>query len=401
MAKDLLETVDSRILGARLRHAREMRGWTQQKVADEMDLARTTVVAIEKGERRLRPAEIVHLAQLFERQVSELLQGSQPSEGFAVQLRDELRPSALIDADLLPHIEEFERLCEDYKQLEDLCHAPLRRRYPIPYDMRGTDAEIAAVDAASTERRRLDLGDGPLLKLREILESDVGLRIFQLELPSAVAGMFSFTESLGGCIAVNLRHPVERRRQSLAHEYGHFLTRRSQPEIIYLGRYERRPASERFSEAFARSFLMPADGLRRRYLELLREREGSPTHGDLCRLAHFYVVSVEAMTRRLEELRLVPAGVWDRLQLEGFKVEEARQLLGLEPAVTEDGTLPHRFVALAVEAWQRAELSEGQLARYLRTDRLRTRDTIDLLRRSQGSEPSGAIDLSAPLLNVV
>ena len=47
----------------------------------------------------------------------------------------------------------------------------------------------------------------------------------------SVAGIYSYTEELGGCIAVNARHPAERRRWSMAHEYGHFLTRRFQSEI--------------------------------------------------------------------------------------------------------------------------------------------------------------------------
>jgi len=400
MNENPLDAFDPRALGARLKEVREARGWTQQDVAKRLGFARTTMVAIEKGERRLKPRELVELAGLYGRQVSDLLQRGAPAEGFAVQLRGSITPSAPIEADFLPYIEEFQNLCEDYARLEAICEAPLSRRYPPEYDIRGGDPEVAAEDVAASERHRLALGDGPLLNLRETLEADVGLRVFQMDLPSKVAGMFAFTDDLGGCIAVNLRHPPERRRASLGHEYGHFLTSRYRSEITLEHRYERRPTGERFAEAFARAFLMPSSGLRRRFLDLERMRPKGVTHGDLCRLAHFYAVSVEAMTRRLEELRLIPTGTWDRLRLEGFRVREAQRLLGLEALTTDADAPPPRFVALAVEAWQRADLSEGQLAQILRTDRLGARERVQELGQasSNSGELQDSIDFTIPLL---
>jgi Zn-dependent peptidase ImmA (M78 family)/DNA-binding XRE family transcriptional regulator len=398
MGENPLDAIEPRVLAARLREAREARGWTQQQLADRLGMARTTIVAIEKAERRLKPQELIQLAGLLGRSVSEFLQRGAPPEGFAVQLRETLPLPASPDADLPQHIEDFQLLCEDYGRLEEICQAPLRRRYPPEYEVQGTDPEMAAEDVAAAERSRLDLGEGPLVNLREVLEADVGLRIFQLKLPSRIAGMFAFTEALGGCIAVNLSHPPERRRASLAHEYGHFLTSRYRSEITLEDRYERKPAGERFAEAFARAFLMPASGLRRRYLEMERERHRGVTYGDLCRLAHFYAVSIEAMTRRLEELRLIPVGTWDRLRHERFRVREAQQLLGLEPIRADDEPFSSRYIALAVEAWQQEQLSEGQLARFLRTDRLGARERIQRLGQAANGSESESIDLGAPLL---
>ena len=52
---------------------------------------------------------------------------------------------------------------------------------------------------------------------------------------------------------------------------------------------------------------MPASGLRRRFNQT-RAIDGSVTAADICRMAHYYFVSVEAMALRLEELRLLPGG---------------------------------------------------------------------------------------------
>jgi Zn-dependent peptidase ImmA (M78 family)/transcriptional regulator with XRE-family HTH domain len=366
MIENALGEINAKALGTRLRLAREARKWTQKVVAEKLGVARTTLVAIEKGDRRLQPTELVQLAKLFGRRLNGLLQQEEPEESFVVQLWGTATPSPEDSDGLLRAIDNFEQLCEDYVRLERLCGSPGRRRYPSTYDLQGVDPELAAEDVAVAERRRLALGDGPLVNLRAILENDVGLRIFLPKLPSAVAGMFAFTETFGGCIAVNANHPLERKRHSLAHEYGHFLTSRFQPEVLYSGRYERRPVGERFAETFGRAFLMPFDGLRRRFLEIQRQRKGAPTVGDLYRLARFYYVSPEAMTRRLEELRLTPAGNWDRLN----------KHLGLSSPKDDGSLLPSRFVALAVESWQKDELSEGQLARILRTDRLGAREIL-------------------------
>ena len=55
--------------------------------------------------------------------------------------------------------------------------------------------------------------------------------------------------------------------------------------------------------------------------------------------------------------------------------------------------------ALAVEAWQLGELSEGQLARFLRTDRIGARETVHELEQAatDGRDSDPSIDLAAPL----
>lgn len=402
MDLNILQTLDPREFGRRLQEARKARGWTQQQAADQLGVARTTLTAIEKGERRIQPTELIQLAALYGRSVGELLRRGEPVETFAVQFRATHAPGAPPQEELAAYQGEFQRLCEDYLALEELCQAPLPRKYPQPYEIGGTAPEVAAEDVASAERTRLGLGEGPILSLRELLESDVGLRIFYIDLPSRVAAMFAYTDRLGGCLAVNRRHPEERRRQSVAHEFGHFLSKRYQPEVVLLGRYQRQPDHERFAEAFARCFLMPAAGLSRRYHELHRSREGRITPADLCRLAHFYFVSVEALTRRLEELRLVRPGTWERLQQAGFKVRKAQALLQLPQHRASDQPLPTRYIYLAAEAFERDELSEGQFARFLRVDRVEARRLAEVLSggtvlSDEGTVGTLPLDLGEPL----
>ena len=53
--------------------------------------------------------------------------------------------------------------------------------------------------------------------------------------------------------------------------------------------------------------------------------------------------------------------------------------MGLSGRESADEPLPIRYRYLAVEAFERGELSEGQLARFLRTDRVGARRMVSLL----------------------
>ncbi len=404
MQENVVGDVDPRVLGRRLQESRRARGLTQQEVADSLELARTTVTALEKGERRIRPDELISLAELYGRPVSSFVGSRAPSAEFSVQFRTSVNRASSPQAqqELRRGVQEFQDLCEDYLWLETIAGARSRQSYPPQYEMAGFPPEDAAEDVATSERNRLGLGDGPGLNLREILENDVGLRIFYTQLPSNLAGIFAYTEDLGGCIAVNSRHPEERRRWSMAHEYGHFLTSRFRPELTALGRGGRAPASERFADSFAGALLMPTAGLRRRFYQISRAADGAVTAAEVCRLAHYYFVSVEAMLLRLEELRLVPGGAWERLRDRGFRVRVAQQQLGLSPHPHDDASiaeahrrttqlsphphddapLPLRYQFLAVQAHVEGELTEGELCRVLRRDRLSTRETVQNLTHS-------------------
>jgi len=385
---------DPKVLGARLRDARSAKRLTQQEVADQLGLARTTLVAIEKGERRVQSGELVRLASAYGRPVHELLRSSQPSPEFAVQLRAVLEADAVDEQAISGSIGQFVKLCEDYVELERLTGATMPRRYPPMYEIQSQTPELVAEDVAEAERNRLGLGTAPISGLDRLLESQVGVRIFAIKLPSRVAAMFGYSEELGGCIAVNADHPPERQGMSVGHEYAHFLSSRYRPEVVLDSRYDRIPRQERFADAFARAFLMPRAGLRRQLLGMLQSRGAErATPADLCILASAYGVSVEAVSRRLEELGLIPPGSWDRLQLKGFRVREAQAELHLQRPVRGMAGLPERYVVLALDAIQRELITEGEFARFLRTDRVGARD-IRLRALGGGAAIGDAVDES-------
>jgi transcriptional regulator with XRE-family HTH domain len=62
---NLLDTTDPVQLGERIRLARVRADLTQQEAADKLKLARTTLVALEKGQRRLRADELKSMSMIY------------------------------------------------------------------------------------------------------------------------------------------------------------------------------------------------------------------------------------------------------------------------------------------------------------------------------------------------
>jgi Zn-dependent peptidase ImmA (M78 family)/DNA-binding XRE family transcriptional regulator len=379
MDNNILDTIDMKVLGRELQQARVRKGLTQEEAAKVIDVARTTITAIEQGTRRIRAGELLKLAQAYDSQVSDFVGARPEIEMSLPQFRGPILRTEKDNELIAPYVEQLKNLARNYFELEIVTESPLARKYPHVYGTSRLPTSEAAESIAMEERVRLGLGDGQVPLLRDILEQDVGLRIFYYPLPAKFSAIYLYDDQVGGCIAVNRNHPEERRRWSLAHDYGHFLTSRQKPTVFIENAYQRKPESERLADDFANYFLMPTGGLKRRFNDIRRTKD-KITAGDLCILAHYYGVSVEAMTRRLEDLKLLPTGIWDKLKEGGFKVRDAQQQLGLGSLPAREQKLPMRYQYLAIDAFDRELISEGLLSKFLEVNRLEARRAAEILR---------------------
>ncbi len=370
---NVLENRSPKEIGERLRVARSNAGLTQQKAADDLKLARTTLTAIEKGERRVRPDEFRDMVALYRISVNTFFQSDRAATELVPRFRalpgagnEAAADAARLLSELA--IAEFE--------LERLLHIPLRRDYPPERRISSGDVRQQAEDAALETRQRLGLGLSPINDLVSLLELEVGIRIFIRPLKSSsISGLFVFDETLGACMLLNQNHPRERRAMTAAHEYAHFLSSRQQPDVLSEPTGSAQSREERFASAFAPSFLMPAAAIRRRFEDLRRETgRFSPRH--LILLAHQFNVSEEALCRRLEDLNLVRAGMWESLSGRGFSGELVREVLGDKVQAQQTPVSP-RIWSLASEAYRRDLLSEGQIAQRLGMDRVNVRAMLD------------------------
>jgi Zn-dependent peptidase ImmA (M78 family)/transcriptional regulator with XRE-family HTH domain len=371
-----IDQLDPKVIGQRLLEARKARGVTQEEAAKHIGCSRPTFIAIEKGTRLPKPEELVQLASLYGQKLNDIVRPGEPVADLQPHLRAVAQQMKESGTEVAQAISALQKFAEDYRRLETIMNVRLPMNYPQEVALGHGNPIDLAEDIADQERRRLGLGDQPVIHLRSLLEMEVGLRIIYEDLPSKIAGMFAFSSEFGGVIAVNQKHPPERRRATMLHEYGHLITDRYQPGIDYLAFPGRKPNNERFAEAFAMAMLMPSSSVRRRFNQIVNG-SGDFQIADLCRLSHFYYVSVEAMALRLEGLRLIPKGIRDYLKESGFEVRRAAEMLRLEQHPVAKERFPDRYVFLAVQAYEKGELSEGQLAALLRCDRVAAREAVD------------------------
>ena len=111
------EGIETEHVASRLRAAREVAGKTQQEAADRIGASRTTVVAIEKGERPIRSGELVSLAEYFGKSVNELLRPNPMTEDFVAEFRSSA-DREMADSEVLEAVSRLQDLADDYVELE-------------------------------------------------------------------------------------------------------------------------------------------------------------------------------------------------------------------------------------------------------------------------------------------
>jgi Zn-dependent peptidase ImmA (M78 family)/DNA-binding XRE family transcriptional regulator len=384
--------VDPVVLGANITFARKKAGKTQDQLSKLIGVSRPTLIGIESGQRHATELEIHAIAKNVGSSVRDLLSLGVPDASATVRFRslrgsDESR--AALDA-----LEDFGRR---YVRLENLANDRIVRREPAMFMLeRAINVERAGEELAATERQRLGLGDGPLPELRVVFEEDAGLRIFGLEelRRTRISGLFAYSREYGPLVGFNAAHDPRRVRWTLCHEYAHYLFERYELEVTEEPKSGRRDRREQFADAFAANFLMPTNGISRRFSEMLSDAGGELKVAHLLMLAEVFEVSFQAVTQRLEEIGRITAGTYEMLRERGFKPLQAEATLGFQRRPLD--RLPFRYVFLVATLNARGVLSEGDVAAFLHTDRLSARELLQRV-PDLGADGSSEPGLDTPI----
>lgn len=372
-----LEKMPPHLVGERLRQAREAADVTQAAAADSIGAARTTIVAVEKGERRVRLGELQKLARLYQTTVNALLR----EESVHVDLVPRFRKLPGKGAEAGRAAELMSSLASAEVELENLLGVNRSVSLPPERPLLNGDVRVQAEQDAAELRQRLGLGLAPIPSLVGVLEMDMGVRVYVRRLPPTISGLFAFDEAIGACILLNASHPRDRRNTSAAHETGHLIATRRKPEVLHLDEDDG-SREERYANAFARALLTPARAVMQKFADVTAGAD-KLTRKHVIVLANYFSVSREAIVRRIEELGLTKRGTWDWFEANGgITDEQARQVLGDqlvrdEAKVEADRPTTLRLNLLSAEAVRRDLLSEGQLARLLHLDRVDLRALLD------------------------
>jgi Zn-dependent peptidase ImmA (M78 family)/transcriptional regulator with XRE-family HTH domain len=396
--------LDQKILGRRLREARENRRLTQEQAAQGIGISRTALVHIEAGNRSLSTLELAGLAKLYHRSAADFFEEDESrvnGKEDPLLIIHRLPPELINDPEINRQVSRCIELCSIGVDLEktlgilDPIHLPV---YELRSPTRPFEATRQGEQVAESERRRLGLGYGPIADMADLITTQGVWASGVKGLSNEMSGIFLRHNPIGLVILVNYGHPRARKRFSYAHEYGHALLDRKSTSAIVTSKANSQEFIERRANAFAAAFLMPREGVRW-FLELLEkggpsrryrvtftsadvpvdaEERPSPgtqeiTFQDVVALAYHFDVSYPAAVYRLSDLQFV--NVEEKANLLS-KSEVASRLLRSKQEFDEwddedtskpkreqkpDRELISQIVWLAVEAYRREEVSQGWL----------------------------------------
>ena len=292
-------------IGELLRDARENAKLTQAAAALALNVARTTLVAIEQGQRRARVDELQKLAALYGTSLNELLR----QDSAKVDLRPRFRKAGKQEEDVESAISLLNNLVQAEVELENLLGIKRNRLDPPERPLLLGNVALQAEQDAWELRQWLGLGLAPIRDIVSLLELQLGARVYIRRLAPHISGLYAFDDVAGACILLNAVHPRDRRSQTGAHELGHFISTRQCPDALYTSISES-GREESYANIFGRCFLTPARAVKAKFQEITAGAS-KLTRRHIILLSYFFGVSREALVRRLEELGLTKAGTWD------------------------------------------------------------------------------------------
>ena len=387
--------LSNRQIGRRLRTVRESARLRQSDAAEQIQVARTTLVAIEKGSRRVRSEEIHKLARLYGVSVNAILRREAVHLDLAPRFRKLPKSSEQAREDAA---QLLNKLVSAEVEMENVLGVPRKQQYPRERPIRPGDVAVQAEEDAQELRSWFGLGSGPVLDMVPFLELQVGMRVYVRRVAGSISGLFAYTEATGACVLLNANHPMGRIAQTGAHELGHLITSREEPELL-VEQDASRSREEQYASAFARSFLTPRRAVSQRFEEITAG-QSHLTRRHVILLAHAFAVSREAIVRRLEDLRLVRRGTWDWYQENGGITDaQSDEVIGRPPEAwwmqpAARGCVPQRLALLVREAWTRDLYSEGQLANLLDLGRVEVRELLEGAEEEK-VEAAGRVALTA------
>lgn len=361
-----------REIGQRLRELREAIGFTQAQVAEKLDMHRPTISEIEAGRRAVTSEELYSFAELYATSVSDLLADPKPTTETAVEVlyrwQEPERPETRVA------IKQFVERCRAEREVEQLLGLPLRRETRPAYRADMPRSKWEAIhqgnQMAEQERRRLDLGSGPVRSILDFLERQ-GVTIGPVTVVEGedIDGFYFETEDLGPCIAVNPKRDDWtgfRAAFTAAHEYAHWLLRDCQVELFafHAGTDDVREVR---ANAFAAAFLMPEAGLREYFDSVGLLQDGRIPHlspGDVVQAMDHFGVSRNALLYRLKNIGLIDDEM--RQSLWDFPVRPTAAALKIR--LGRRRYIGMRLPMLAVHAWRRGLISASRAASLCELD---------------------------------
>jgi Zn-dependent peptidase ImmA (M78 family)/transcriptional regulator with XRE-family HTH domain len=345
MSQTIMAEIDDRkLLGSRIREAREKLGWSQSELAEAVGFGSFQIVsAIENGQREVKAWELFKIASSLHLSLESFLRSEEKSEPLLLWRDQPQVGFKEIEA-------RFIERCERYARLEEWCGvAPLQElksiRFPQP-----EPTLVQVGREAENVRDYMKLGGRPACSLAKTLQEDYGVKIFFEDFGDQGAAL-SAKGSFGYGILINLSNAPWRRNFSLGHELFHLLT----------FDHWKSPRQEKLADSFAAALLLPAEPV----LSILRSRmtEGKLSFETLVEIAREFEVSIDALLWRTVNLGFTKKEAVE----EALQNQKLKALDKINRVWTKPDLLPERYVRLCHTAYRMGKIGRAKLAEFLET----------------------------------
>lgn len=336
------EIDDRRLLGSRIRQARERQGWSQSELAHAVGLGSFQIVsAIENGQREVKAWELFKIASSLHLSLDSLL-------------GDEKRPEPVLlwrdqpESGFKEIEARFIERCSRYALLEQWCGvSPLQELKPIRF-LQPEPTFLQVGREAENVRDSMKLGGRPACSLAKTLQEDYGVKIFYEGFGDQGAAL-SAKSDFGYGVLINSNNAPWRRNFSLAHELFHLLTFDTWKS----------PRQEKLADAFAATLLLPMEPL----LGVLRSRmtNGKLSFETLVETAIEFDVSIEALLWRTVNLNMTKKEAVES----ALQNSTLRTLDKLNREWSTPDTLPERYTRLCYTAFRMGKMGRAMLAQFL------------------------------------
>ncbi len=358
-----MDRISQRMIGYRIKAARESSSWSQQQLAEELGFKdRQTISDLEKGKRVLKPEELVQICTTFDRDIDYFVNPFViAGEGqFSWRADPALSQNELEDFELkagqwiglLRWLREFKG-----KQTSALKHT-LRISAKPSYE----DAQFWAESLV----QELDLGTIPAEQLLDSVENKLDIPVLYVDTIKSVddewiSGAACILKDLA-VILINRNEPPGRQNWDLAHELFHVLTWDAMtPEHRESKGFEQpqnKRRIEQLADNFASALLMPKASI-----EKMIDFEKVTEVDYLYELSGLFQVTPKAFAWRLFNLKIIDADLHSALYQRTQDRLEAtvqnlfsRNLMSMLQEVLDKGDLSARKAAKSLD------LSLNQLA---------------------------------------
>ena len=343
----MAERISQKLIGFRVKAAREAIGWSQDQLAQRLGLNdRQSVSDIENGKRSVKPDELLQLSDLLDRDIEFFI------DPFAVA--GEAQFSWRADPDVPEaSLEDFELKAGQWigvlrwlREHRGGRTSPLKRALRLSAQSSFEDAQ----ERAESLCVELELGVIPAETLIEKVEHELDIPVLFVDTVEAedgksVSGATCHLEEMG-VILINRNESEARRYYDLAHELFHALTwdamKPDHRESNSIEDRNRGKRIEQLANNFAAALLMP-----RASLDKLLDGKRLDDIAHLCEIAALLCVAPVALAWRLFNLKLI--------------TDDTRRQLAQEKQRPSVSGPPKRFSASFVRMLHQA-LEQGRIS---------------------------------------